>query len=161
MTDVFFEAASTVSTDLRGVQGDFGVFVSARVKQATLLVKCEDGVYAFHLNGSHAFKFFKIKSDMREAGIYFPNPRILIDHESIQRGSLTDDKLGFLFQQGADLFIGVSNMSFEHDINLCLINFKDGSFSDDSAHVSFSRWQIVIDEGHRRKVLWESGDLQI
>ncbi|PQM26740.1 hypothetical protein CVO77_17210 [Sphingopyxis lindanitolerans] len=132
------------------------IIPTASYTHRVLVVSSEGQSYALFVDGPPDFRFHFLECADRWAGLHVPDVRIELDPASIVFTDGQWPPLGSLTRHGENLNVQTSRLDRRSGGFSVAMTIMSGlPTGDGHEKACFSRWQIVVGEGDKKRVLHE------
>lgn len=155
MSAEFFPLGNAIAADIRDIKQP-GLLLPLRASDPVMLLTDWGGrMHAVMLNGSHDFMFFEVKIDHSRTGLFVPEPEIIFDFSSLERGAGFEQKLGNLLLEENKLSIVAARIGDGFRDSQSVPLWPSVTGGSRSAQVVFPRWALGVQVGSGIQKLWE------
>lgn len=155
MSFEFFPLGNATAADIRDIK-QAGLLLPLRKTDPVMLLTEWDGkMYAVMLTGSHDFMFFEVKIDHSRTGLFIPEPEIMFDFTSLERGVGYEQKLGDLLLEENKLSIVGARIGDGFRDSHSVPLWPSVTGGSRSAQVVFTKWALGVQVGTGFQKLWE------
>jgi len=110
---------------------------------------------AIFLNGGNAFKFFPVKNDTRDVGIFLAAPEIVIDVNSAGRSETLGEQHGALLLQDGKAQIIARRIGDHWDDPVAVPLWQTVQTPNVVRAIGFYRWSIRFADGLQHQTIWQ------
>lgn len=127
------------------------VLPRTKYEETALVGKTSDGPAVVFLSGSHPFQCFTCADNTTWKGTLIPQVRIEVDETTAFEPDSMMGHIGSVIRTGTQLVIIARSTPTHVYAHVVL---EDGHPSTQGFAAGFSKWQVVIGDGHDKRVLW-------